>query len=266
MRPSLAPRARGGNASPLLSEFRRWPPLSILPRPVPRPRSGHSRSVSPSETPSRPPAREALLDDAFGPRAFRNERAPSSRPYARRGLALVARHGETLVGTVRLWNVQRRRRRALLLGPLAVREVAPAPRSRRSADARSDRARPSARLRRDPAGRRRPLLRALWLSAGLTAARAARPCRARALSRPELSPGSLGDAEGMVLRPALNAGICLASAGPSGHYGRVTSGGRAVREGPIRGPGVAANVRLGDEALRSLRGIVRRRHDAISRA
>jgi predicted N-acetyltransferase YhbS len=67
------------------------------------------------------PAREALLDDAFGfARAektsarLRDGRAPA------RGLALVAMDEGELVGTLRCWNVEAGGRPALLLGPLAV--------------------------------------------------------------------------------------------------------------------------------------------------
>ncbi|MBM3563617.1 MAG: N-acetyltransferase [Alphaproteobacteria bacterium] len=67
-------------------------------------------------------AREALLDDAFGPARFlktcqrlRDGSAPAP------GLALVATDDAgALVGTVRLWPVLAGEREALLLGPLAV--------------------------------------------------------------------------------------------------------------------------------------------------
>lgn len=66
-------------------------------------------------------AREALLDSVMG-RARRLK--PSERLRANRmpadGLALVARDGGRLVGSVRLWNVSAGGRGALLLGPLAV--------------------------------------------------------------------------------------------------------------------------------------------------
>ena len=66
-------------------------------------------------------AREALLDRVMG-----RERVlkPSERLREGRlpapGLALVARDGDRLVGSVRLWNVVAGGREALLLGPLAV--------------------------------------------------------------------------------------------------------------------------------------------------
>lgn len=68
------------------------------------------------------PARDALLDRAFGPgrRAKTSERLREGRAPA---LALVAGHGTDLVGTVRLWHVQAGSAgAALLLGPLAVAE------------------------------------------------------------------------------------------------------------------------------------------------
>jgi predicted N-acetyltransferase YhbS len=66
-------------------------------------------------------AREDLLDRVMGPvrhlkpsERLRRGRAPAA------GLALVARDGDRLVGTLRLWNVAAGGRPALLLGPLAV--------------------------------------------------------------------------------------------------------------------------------------------------
>jgi predicted N-acetyltransferase YhbS len=70
--------------------------------------------------------REALLDRAFGCERRRkaSERIREGRLPAE-GLALVARDGDRLVGTVRLWPVEAGDRRpALLLGPLAVDESA----------------------------------------------------------------------------------------------------------------------------------------------
>jgi len=74
------------------------------------------------EAPADAGAREALLDRALGPGRFlkpsqrlRQGRAPAD------GLALVARCGGTVVGSVRLWHVAAGDGRpALLLGPLAV--------------------------------------------------------------------------------------------------------------------------------------------------
>jgi predicted N-acetyltransferase YhbS len=67
-------------------------------------------------------AREQLLDAAFGPGRFAksSERLREGRKPAR-GLALVARCGGRLVGTVRLWPVVTATgHECLLLGPLAV--------------------------------------------------------------------------------------------------------------------------------------------------
>src|SRR6185295_16526283 len=74
------------------------------------------------ETTGHIPAREALLDAAFGPhrRAKTSERLREGR-IAAPGLAFSAVEGGRLVGTVRLWNVTAGPGRpALLLGPLAV--------------------------------------------------------------------------------------------------------------------------------------------------
>jgi predicted N-acetyltransferase YhbS len=67
------------------------------------------------------PAVERLLDAAFGEarwhktcQRLRDGQAPL------RGLSLVALDRDALVGTVRLWPVRAGRRRALMLGPLAV--------------------------------------------------------------------------------------------------------------------------------------------------
>jgi len=66
-------------------------------------------------------AREALLDEAFGPARFaktsqrlRDGRLPAS------GLALAADDADGLVGTLRCWNIDAGGVGALLLGPLAV--------------------------------------------------------------------------------------------------------------------------------------------------
>lgn len=68
------------------------------------------------------PAREALLDAAFGPARFfkSSERIRAGRLPAE-GLALSAEAGDgRLAGSVRLWNVSAGGRPALLLGPLVV--------------------------------------------------------------------------------------------------------------------------------------------------
>lgn len=66
-------------------------------------------------------ARERLLDASFGPARFEKtcERLREGR-MAARGLALVARDGDALVGTLRFWHVEAGGAPALLLGPLAV--------------------------------------------------------------------------------------------------------------------------------------------------
>ncbi len=67
-------------------------------------------------------AREALLDEAYGPARFAkaSERLREGRLPAN-GLSLVAVEHGRLVGTVRLWNIcAGPGRAAVLLGPLAV--------------------------------------------------------------------------------------------------------------------------------------------------
>jgi predicted N-acetyltransferase YhbS len=66
-------------------------------------------------------AREALLNEAFGPARFAktSQRLREGRLPAD-GLALVVRDEGELVGSVRCWNVRAGAREALLLGPLAV--------------------------------------------------------------------------------------------------------------------------------------------------
>jgi predicted N-acetyltransferase YhbS len=66
-------------------------------------------------------AREALLDEAYGPSRFRkpSETIRRGRRPAE-GLALVAVDGNRIVGTVRLWPVSAGGKPALLLGPVAV--------------------------------------------------------------------------------------------------------------------------------------------------
>jgi predicted N-acetyltransferase YhbS len=73
------------------------------------------------ERPADAPAREALLDAAFGPARFAKtcERLREGR-MAAPGLSFVATAEGALVGTVRLWDVEIGDRAALMLGPLAV--------------------------------------------------------------------------------------------------------------------------------------------------
>ncbi len=77
------------------------------------------------EAPAEVGAREALLDRVMGPARFfkPSERLRRGRKPADR-LALVARDGGRLVGTVRLWHVRAGAVPALLLGPLAVDHTA----------------------------------------------------------------------------------------------------------------------------------------------
>jgi predicted N-acetyltransferase YhbS len=68
------------------------------------------------------PAREALLDQAFGDTRYRktSERLREGRLPAD-GLAFVAADGKRVVGTARLWNIAcGNGQPALLLGPVAV--------------------------------------------------------------------------------------------------------------------------------------------------
>jgi predicted N-acetyltransferase YhbS len=67
------------------------------------------------------PTREALLDRVMGQSRFLkpSERLRRGRLPAR-GLSLVARDRDKVVGSVRLWNVSANGTPALLLGPLAV--------------------------------------------------------------------------------------------------------------------------------------------------
>jgi predicted N-acetyltransferase YhbS len=66
-------------------------------------------------------AREALLDEAFGSGRFgkTSQRLREGRLPVR-GLALVAREGCELVGTLRCWSIDAGGVPALLLGPVAV--------------------------------------------------------------------------------------------------------------------------------------------------
>ncbi|MGJ0508792.1 MAG: GNAT family N-acetyltransferase [Methylocystis sp.] len=78
------------------------------------------------ETPADVPAREALLDAAFGPARFLKtcERLREGRKPAP-GLALVARdESGGLIATIRLWPILAGGRPALLLGPVAVAQEA----------------------------------------------------------------------------------------------------------------------------------------------
>ena len=73
------------------------------------------------ESPFDVAARETLLDEAFGlARAEKTSARLRDGRLPAQGLALVARDGGELVGTLRCWHVQAGGRAALLLGPLAV--------------------------------------------------------------------------------------------------------------------------------------------------
>ena len=74
------------------------------------------------ERPADTPAREALLDEAFGAARHRktSERLRKGRLPAE-GLSFIAAEARRVVGTARLWNVVcDGGQRALLLGPVAV--------------------------------------------------------------------------------------------------------------------------------------------------
>jgi predicted N-acetyltransferase YhbS len=74
------------------------------------------------ERPSDRPAREALLDEAFGESRRRkaSERLREGRLPAE-GLSFIAAEGRRVIGTARLWNIAcASGQSALLLGPMAV--------------------------------------------------------------------------------------------------------------------------------------------------
>jgi hypothetical protein len=75
------------------------------------------------ERPADVPARETLLDDAFGENRTRksSQRLRDGRLPAD-GLSFVAVEGRRVVATARLWNIAAAARPALLLGPVAVAE------------------------------------------------------------------------------------------------------------------------------------------------
>lgn len=65
-------------------------------------------------------AREALLDQVMPDRFLKPSHQLRQGRAAARGLSLVARDRDGLVGSVRLWEVTAGGRPALLLGPLAI--------------------------------------------------------------------------------------------------------------------------------------------------
>lgn len=96
-------------------------PLSIAPAAMLHPLRDGQMLVVRAETPRDVPARERLLDAAFGPERFlKTSEVLRAGRLPARGLALSAFHEGDLVGTVRLWSVDAGGVPALLLGPLAV--------------------------------------------------------------------------------------------------------------------------------------------------
>jgi predicted N-acetyltransferase YhbS len=175
------------------------------------------------EAPKDVPAREALLDAAFGAARFEktSERLRAGRRPAD-GLALVAKEGEALIGTVRLWSVCVGGVEALLLGPLAVarsrRGLGVGARLMRAAIARAIEAGHRAILLVGDA----PYYARFGFAAGLTD-RLALPGavdRARFLAL-ELAPAALQGAAGMV----------------------VATGARVQATAPVRGRGACAAIR-----------------------
>ena len=131
------------------------------------------------------PAREALLDEAFGParRTRTSERLREGRRPAT-GLALAARDRSRLVGTLRCWAVEAGGRPRPAARTARRRPLPSLARHRLAADARGAVARRDARPQGGSAGRRRALLRALRLRRRADEdARSAGPGRSRALSR-----------------------------------------------------------------------------------
>lgn len=97
------------------------PPSGLAPAPLAATDTCAAEIRIGPENPADAAAREALLDEAFGParRAKTSERLREGRQPAK-GLALAARDRGKLVGTLRCWSVEAGGRPALLLGPLAV--------------------------------------------------------------------------------------------------------------------------------------------------
>lgn len=82
---------------------------------------GNIRTVMNAERASDRAAREALLDRTMGSgRLLKPSQRLREGRFPAAGLALVARRGSLLEGTVRLWDIVAAGRPALLLGPLAV--------------------------------------------------------------------------------------------------------------------------------------------------
>ncbi len=172
------------------------------------------------------PAREALLNDAFGETRFAkaSERLREGRRPAD-GISLVATEHGRVVGTVRLWHVTAGRgRHALLLGPLAVAADA---RKRGIGTALMQRALRLARTQGHAAvllvgdapyygrfGFSAEKTGALWLPG---------PCDRHRLLACELAPGSLDGASGLVAasRPPQSGLSKLVTRFGRRHRGRV---------------------------------------------
>ena len=171
-----------------------------------------------ADEPEDAPAREALLDAAFGARRFEktSERLRAGRLPAD-GLALVAKDGDALVGTVRLWSVCAGGVEALMLGPLAVarshRGLGVGARLMREAIARAAMRGHRAILLVGDA----PYYARFGFAASPTG-RLALPGqvdRARFLGL-ELAPGALSDAEGLVVATGARSSAPARSGAPCG--------------------------------------------------
>lgn len=179
------------------------------------------------------PAREALLEAAFGAQRFQktSERLRAGRLPAD-GLALVANDGDALVGTVRLWSVRAGGVEALMLGPLAVaqshRGLGVGARLMREAIARAARRGHKAILLVGDA----PYYARFGFAASRTE-RLALPGpvdRARFLGL-ELVPGAFGNAEGLVVATGLRDPHRFASAPRTDK--RATPNGRLPAQPPL---------------------------------
>ena len=186
----------------------RAPFSSSAPHALLQPLRGGQMLVVREESSRDIPARERLLDAAFGPARFlKTSEALRAGRLPARGLALSGIHDGELVATVRLWSIHAGGVPALLLGPLAVAE------SRRSLGVGA--AMMEAAIARASAlGHKaiilvgdEPYYRRFGFSAALTA-RLDMPGpvdRARFLAL-ALQPGALDDAAGMIVAAGERAG------------------------------------------------------------